>query len=99
MPVNHYRINDFAQTFIGNKITPRNFEGNNQRGNRNEGAYVLPYHILVDSSGTVRWHGAISVSNDRYAEWEAALKKILAVDPGVQARRAAEKAYIERLTD
>lgn len=97
MPVGHLRVNDFAGTMVTSKITPNN--GGSSNNSRNQALFILPYHILIDSSGVVRWHGAIASSNERFAEWEAALDKVIAADPGIKARRAAEQAYIKSITE
>jgi hypothetical protein len=97
MPVNHLRVNDFAGTTLTSGLTPNNPDGS-RSGSRNN-TFVLPYHILIDSSGVVRWHGNISMSAQRFAAWEAALEKVIENDPGIKARRAAEQAYIQQLTE
>ena len=93
-PSNHYRTNDFEANTITNVITPNNV-GVRTNNNRDSGNFTIPYMILVASSGTVRWHGSLATSKRMQASWKAAIKKVLAVDPGIQARRAAEDAYIK----
>lgn len=54
-------------------------------------ARYLPVVALVSSDGLLRWGGF------RYLpSFDAALEKMLAVDPGVKARRAAEADYIKQ---
>lgn len=55
----------------------------------NEGVPV-PWGFIVRSDGTMLWWGYLSGPTGR-----ANLDKILAVDPGVKARRAAEDEYIK----
>ena len=97
MPVNHLRVNDYAGTTLTGGISPNNPDSS--RSSSRGTTFILPYHILVDSSGVVRWHGNISGSPQRFAAWEAALKKVLDNDPGIRARRAAEQAYLRNLTE
>jgi hypothetical protein len=51
----------------------------------------LPFAIIASSDGTIRWVGRISGPDFKYA-----IDQVLAVDPGVLARRAADRAYIQR---
>jgi len=97
LPVNHLRVNDYGGTFIYSKITPNN--GTSGRSSSRNKTFTYPYHILVSSDGTIRWHGSVTSTIERAAEWEAALKAILAVDPGVKARREAERAFIKSKTE
>ena len=97
MPVNHLRVNDYAGTTLTGGISPNTPDSS--RSSSRGTTFILPYHILVDSSGVVRWHGNISGSPQRFAAWEAALKKVLDNDPGIRARRAAEQAYLRNLTE
>jgi len=54
-------------------------------------ARYLPVVALVSSDGLLRWGGF------RYLpSFDAALERMLSVDPGVKARRAAEAAYIKQ---
>ena len=48
-----------------------------------------PWVAIVSSDGMMRWWGWM-----RSSGYEAALDRVLTVDPGVKARRAAEQAYI-----
>lgn len=48
-----------------------------------------PWVAIVSSDGMMRWWGPMRASG-----YEAALDRVLTVDPGVKARRAAEQAYI-----
>lgn len=60
------------------------------RGQGNSGTDVLhPYAAVVSSDGLVRWHGPV-----RSAGFSASIDKVLAVDPGVRARRSAEERYL-----
>lgn len=97
IPANHYRVNDLNGTLVTSRLTPNN--GLDGGRGRNSRAFVLPYQILISSDGVVRWHGFINASPTRRAEWEAALQKMLKVDPGVAARHAAEEAYIRSISD
>ncbi len=98
MPVDHVRINDFAGSFVTGRFTPNNGELPGGRGRQQDG-FVYPYHYIASSDGMVRWHGSIVTSPQRNAEWEAAFAKVLAVDPGIKARREAEQAYIRSKTE
>jgi hypothetical protein len=60
----------------------------NQGGGK---AFPLPGCMLVSTDGTVRWVGWIGSADYRYA-----LDQILATDPGVKARRAADQKFLER---
>jgi len=61
------------------------FSESGSRGNNQDyGAAV------VSSDSVVRWEGSVGDHGFR-----AALDRVIAVDPGVQARRAAESAYIK----
>ena len=100
LPVDHARINDYAGGFIRGRITPNNGEIPGQRSSsRNGNAFIYPYHIIVSSDGIIRWHGSVTTSAERNAEWEAAFAKVLANDPGIRARHEAEQAYIKSLTE
>lgn len=48
-----------------------------------------PWVAIVSSDGMMRWWGPMRASG-----YEAAMDRVLTVDPGVKARRAAEQAYI-----
>jgi hypothetical protein len=98
LPVKHIRVNDFAGQLVVGRITPNNGM-NQQRGGGNEQVFAIPYHILLSSDGVVRWHGFTHASTARLSEWEAALQTVLRVDPGINARKAAEKAYIRARND
>jgi hypothetical protein len=54
-------------------------------------AFPIPGAMLVSSDGTVRWVGWIGTPDYKYA-----LDQILATDPGVKARRAADQKYVEQ---
>jgi hypothetical protein len=59
----------------------------NERGGRNnEGGYPA---AVVSSDSIARWEG--TVFDDAF---RAALNRVINVDPGIRARRAAEEAYI-----
>ncbi|MFZ4429385.1 MAG: hypothetical protein ACOYPS_03415, partial [Phycisphaerales bacterium] len=49
-----------------------------------------PFVIIVSSDNTLRWAGGMW-----FPSYEAALEQILREDPGVQARRKVEEAYIK----
>jgi peroxiredoxin len=98
LPVNHIRVNDYAGSFVTSKITPNNGEIDGRRNSRDK-SFIYPYNILVSSDGTVRWHGSVTTSRERAAEWEAALRGVLDADPGIKARHEAEQAYIKSKTD
>lgn len=49
-----------------------------------------PWGFIVGTDGVIHWWGHLSAATGR-----AALDKMLAVDPGVKARRAAEDEYIK----
>lgn len=55
-----------------------------------QGGIIIPWCMLVSSDGTVHWWGTLADPKG-----QAALDKMLAVDPGVQARRRAEDEYIK----
>ncbi|CAG0969222.1 hypothetical protein PHYC_01150 [Phycisphaerales bacterium] len=57
-------------------------------------SYPMPWGLLVGSDGTVHWWGHLGSPKG-----QAALDKMLAVDPGVQARRQAEESYIKSRTE
>ena len=62
-----------------------NMFGSNGGGGRNE---VEQRAIVVSSDSMVRWEGS------DFDGFRAALNKVIDVDPGIRARRAAEEAYI-----
>jgi peroxiredoxin len=97
LPVNHPRINDIGGSFLAGKYTPNNGDLPGRSGQID--GFLYPYHFLISSDGVVRWHGSTVTSPERRAEYEAAFRKLLEVDPGVQARRQAEQAYIKSLTE
>ncbi|MBX3377849.1 MAG: TlpA family protein disulfide reductase [Phycisphaeraceae bacterium] len=53
-------------------------------------AFPLPGAIVVSSDGVIRWVGWSNGPDFKYA-----IETIVAVDPAVQARRAADRAFIE----
>jgi thiol-disulfide isomerase/thioredoxin len=53
--------------------------------------FPLPGAVVVSSDGVVRWVGWSNSSDFKYA-----IETILAVDPAVQNRRRADRAFIER---
>lgn len=57
------------------------------RGSR---AFDLPGVIIASSDNTIRWAGSINSPG-----YQAAIDKIIAVDPGIKARRAAENRFIQ----
>jgi len=61
--------------------------GGSARGSRNSTAGTSRL-ILVSTDGVVRWVGPITMYN-------GALDRMLKIDPGVAARREAERRYIE----
>lgn len=52
--------------------------------------FPLPGAMIVSTDGTIRWVGPTTGSDFKYA-----IDTILANDPGIRARRAADQAYIE----
>jgi thiol-disulfide isomerase/thioredoxin len=54
-------------------------------------AFPIPGAMLVSTDGTIRWIGWIGGPDYKYA-----LDQILATDPGVKARRAADEKFLER---
>jgi hypothetical protein len=51
---------------------------------------VTNYVAILSSDGTLRWAGSVSMP-----AFQAALDRVLAVDPGISARRSAEEEYIK----
>jgi hypothetical protein len=60
----------------------------------NETATVtpLPSYLILSSDGTCRWW----VHERSQVNWEAALKQVLEVDPGIKARRAVEEEWLKK---
>lgn len=54
--------------------------------------FPVPGGIIVSTDGTIRWVGGLGT-----VDFRSALDAVLANDPGVQARRAADQAFIENL--
>lgn len=52
--------------------------------------YPIPWGMLVSSDGTLHWWGHL-----RGPKGQAAMDKMMVVDPGVQARRDAEAEFIK----
>ena len=66
--------------------------GQNQGGSK----FPVPGAMIVSTDGTVRWMGWTYDNLGRMeADFKSALDKTIANDPGVKARRAADRAYIE----
>jgi len=63
---------------------------------RGRGEFATSATALISTDGNVRWIGYFGIEND---EFRAALSKMLREDPGVQARRQAEEAYILEATE
>lgn len=58
--------------------------------------FPVPGAMIVSSDGTIRWMGWTYDNLGRMtADFRAALDKAIENDPGVRARRAADRAYIE----
>ncbi len=55
------------------------------------GEFPIPWVAIVSSDGVMRWSGPMGAPS-----FEAALDKVLGVDPGIQARRAAEAEYLSK---
>lgn len=53
-------------------------------------AFPLPGAMVISSDGVIRWIGWSNGSDFKYA-----IETIVAVDPAIQARRAADRAFIE----
>lgn len=70
-----------------------------QRSSNND-KYFWPYAAIITSDGAVRWGGYIGPEPRQvssvagYDDFILALNRIIEQDPGVQARREAEDAYI-----
>lgn len=52
--------------------------------------FPIPGGMLVSSDGVIRWVGWTT-----RPDFQAAIDRVLAVDPGVKARREAERAFIQ----
>lgn len=52
----------------------------------------IPYAAVASSDGVIRWTGRVIDPG-----FKAAIDRVLAVDPAVKARRAAEEAYIREI--
>ncbi len=59
--------------------------------NQDQNITYIPYVALVGSDGVMRWGGFYYMPSFR-----AALSKMLEIDPGVKARRAAEAEFISK---
>jgi thiol-disulfide isomerase/thioredoxin len=59
--------------------------------NQDQNIVYIPYVALVGSDGVMRWGGFYYMPSFR-----AALSKMLEIDPGVKARRAAEAEFIRK---
>jgi hypothetical protein len=59
---------------------------NTQNGSRN---FPVPGAMIVSTDGTIRWMGWTNGP-----DFKSALDKVLANDPGIQKRRALDRAYI-----
>lgn len=53
-------------------------------------SFPIPGAMIVSTDGVIRWVGAT-----RGPDFEYAVDTVLAQDPGIRARRAADRAYIE----
>lgn len=82
-PLNHATAPFFGDDALYNQVIgPKSGRGGQTR--------LLPYLALVSSDGMLRWHG----TTQRFEEFRAALDSVLANDPGIAARRAAEDKLI-----
>lgn len=77
---NHVLAGDFGGTALGSLT-----------GGGTGTAFPLPGAMVVSSDGVIRWVGWTNTSDFKYA-----IETIVAVDPAVQARRKADRAFIER---
>ncbi|MEM7623028.1 MAG: hypothetical protein AAF235_07465 [Planctomycetota bacterium] len=88
LPVSHFLYNNLGTDEEDSIQADLDLNLNGQQGVTN-----LPFYAVVDSAGMVRWWG--SVRSRRASErFQTGLQRVLEVDPGVLARRAAEDAYI-----
>jgi peroxiredoxin len=62
----------------------------NSISSQNSQAFPLPGAMLVSTDGIIRWVGWTNRSDFQYA-----IDSILAADPGIKARREADRKYIE----
>jgi thiol-disulfide isomerase/thioredoxin len=76
----HVLAGDFAGTALGSLVNAGSGK-----------AFPLPGAMVVSSDGVIRWIGWTSNSDFKYA-----IETIIAVDPAVQNRRKADRAFIER---
>lgn len=80
MVLSHSQILDIDGGFLQGIVTDNQFNNN---------TIPLPYAAVVSSDGTLRWSGPLA-----HPGFRGALEQVLQVDPGVEARRAAEAKYI-----
>lgn len=59
-------------------------------GNSFTGENALPYAAVASSNGVIRWEGSPNSPG-----FKAAIEQVIAADPGVKARRAAEEAFLK----
>ena len=52
--------------------------------------FPIPGAMIISSDGIIRWIGSVNSPDFKYA-----IDTVLASDPGIQARRIADRAYIE----
>jgi hypothetical protein len=57
--------------------------------NYQDGGVPVPWVAIVSSDGIMRWWGWMGDG-----KFQGTFERIVALDPGVKARRAAEEAYI-----
>jgi len=84
-PLNHTILDQIDGSGLLNEVAG----GGSSRGGR--GNYVIPYAALISSDGQLRWHGIYTWQQEEFRD---AFQRILRDDPGVRARRDAEKAFI-----
>ncbi len=58
------------------------------------GVRGIPHTVIVSSDGVVRWQG-----NPHDPKFVPALEKVVAGDPGVKARRAAEEEHLRKVEE
>lgn len=101
----NYRLHNLHHTLMiddaGNTLQQLMRSPVNQgQQNSNRDEYLWPYAAIITSDGAVRWGGYIgpeprqSSAVAGYDDFILALNRIIEKDPGVQARREAEEAYI-----
>ena len=53
----------------------------------------LPYVVMLSSDGVMRWRGEVGIDAQN-EQFRAALRTMLEIDPGVQARRDVEDRFL-----